>query len=238
MKKVFFALIFSGCLVNICSANDDLKRYKDECLGVMDKPEVVVKYSLGRLKYDFEKNREFINKERKKSEIYVGNKYGEDVDVDGLTSVRRGFEVKLDTKQIVVSKGYKCIVPEKIEVFLGYFNPKIYIANDLPKDSCRYNLALRHENTHMQIYVEALLYYMPELKVLTHKAVEDVGVRIVEPKANIQHDAEGLYADYIAYLNVGVSKWQKSMMKQQKKLDSIKNYIIESRICSEIDGIE
>jgi hypothetical protein len=32
--------------------------------------------------------------------------------------------------------------------------------------------------------------------------------------------------------------WQNEMLDEQKKLDSPENYIIESRICSEIDELE
>lgn len=238
MKKVFFALIFSCYFINICVASDDLKRYRDECLSIINKPEIKVEYTLGRLKYDFEKDRAYINKERKRSDIYVKSEYDDELDVDGLTSVRNGFEVELDTKQIGVSKGYKCVYPEKVKVFLGYYTPKIYIANDLPKDSCRYNLALRHEKTHMQIYIEALLDFLPELKKYTYKAVDDIGVKIVKPGENPQNLAEEFYNDYIAYLNKIVNKWQKEVLIEQQKLDKPENYMIESRICSEIDGLE
>ena len=238
MKKVFFALIFSCSFVNICCANDDLKRYKEECLGIIEKPKIKVEYSFGRLKYDFEKNREFIKKERKRSDIYVENKYDEDANIDGLTSVRSGFEVKVDTQQIGVSKGYKCVFPENIEVFLGYYTPKIYIANDLPKDSCRYKLALRHENTHMQIYIEALLHFLPILKEQTYKASQDIGIKIVAPNEDAKSAAESIYNEYVDYLNKKMLHWQNEMLDEQKKLDSPENYIIESRICSEIDELE
>ena len=54
MKKVFFALIFVGTLVNNATAADDLQRYKEECLSVIDKPQVEVTSSYGKLRRKFD----------------------------------------------------------------------------------------------------------------------------------------------------------------------------------------
>lgn len=238
MRKVFFALIFGLLFADLACANSELDHYKEECIGIIEKPKVSVKYSFGRLRYDFKKNRNFIEQEKKKNAIYENVEELENVEIDGLTSIRNTFEVNVEAKQIGVSDGYQCVYPEAIDVYLGYFAPIIYIANDLPKDSCRYNLALRHEKTHMQLYIESLIYILPQLKQKAIRSVEDIGVKIVKGDSNIENVAKVLYEEYVKYLKDFVESWQKDMFSEQLKLDSYENYMIESRICKEIDNLE
>ena len=238
MRKVFFALIFSVFFADLGCAANSLEYYKKECLEIIDKPKVSVKYSLGRLRYDFKKTRKYIEQEKKKNLIYQNIEQVEGMEIDGLTSIRNNFEVNLEAKQIGVSDGYQCVYPESIDVYLGYFAPVIYIANDLPEDSCRYKLALRHEKTHMQIYVEALLYILPKLKSETNLSIEKIGVKVVGRNDDVSVAAKKLHEEYVGYLKAFVDKWQKEMYAEQLKLDSYENYMIESRICKEIDELE
>ena len=47
-----------------------------------------------------------------------------------------------------------------------------------------------------------------------------------------------LTARYGQVIEEYVDKWRKTVEKEQLKLDSIENYIIESKICEDIDLIE
>ena len=62
-------------------------------------------------------------------------------------------------------------------------------------------------------------------------------IKIVAPNEDAQSAAESLYNEYVDYLNKKVLHWQNEMLYEQKKLDSPENYIMESRICSEIDEL-
>ena len=238
MRKVFFALIFNLLFVCAVKADNSLAYYKQECLDIIEKPKVSVKYSLGRLRYDFKKDRKFIEHEKKKNAIYNHVENDENIEIDGLTSIKNSFEVNVEAKQIGVSDGYKCVYPEAIDVYLGYLAPVIYIANDLPKDSCRYNLALRHEKTHMQIYIEALLYILPQLKNRVNMGIEKIGVKVISGDSNVEFVAKEMYNEYVNYLKTFVDKWKDEMFVEQLKLDSYENYMIESRICKEVDNLE
>lgn len=82
----------------------------------------------------------------------------------GLTKVRDGFDFNMTVGHIEISHGYSCLYPQEINAHLGYYVPTIYILKDLQKGTCLYEVALRHEKTHMQIYIEALDYFLPEFK--------------------------------------------------------------------------
>ena len=190
MKKVFFALILSFLGVNFCFASDELKEYEDKCKNLIDSPKVRVFSSYGKLQYDFAKSNKFLKKETEKKFNQYNKELYEDFYPVGLTKVKDVFEFNMNVGEIDISKDYKCIYPVSIDVYLGYEYPTIYISNDLEKDSCMYNVALRHENTHMQIYIEALDNFLGKLKFLAMGLYGNIGVEVIDKKYASKEAAE------------------------------------------------
>ena len=238
MKKVFFALIFNGLLCNLCMAEENLKQYEDECLSIIDKPVIKFTSSYGKLKYDFDKDSKYLRIETEKRFLEQGLEMPKELEPMGLTTIKDSFELNMNVGQVGVSHGYKCLYPESIDVFMGYYLPKIYIAKDAPKDSCLYNLALRHEQTHMRIYIDALDFFLPKLKERVEGVLKNKGVRIVAPNDNVQEMALLFNEDYTLYIQDYVNHWRKQVEKEQLKMDSLKQYIIESKLCREIDDVD
>ena len=238
MKKVFFALIFCFSVVNFAKAQDELQRYKDECLSLIEEPKVKVSSSYGKLRYNFEKDSDFLRKETEKKFVKNGLEYPREFRPMGLTQIQDGFELKMNVGTIGVSHGYKCLYPEDMEVFWGYYLPVIYIAKDLAKDTCLYNLTLRHEKMHMKVYIDALDFYLPKLKKVADKLFDEIGVMIVDKSRNLEFVAKQYNNEYVMKVEKIVNEWRKEIELEQMEFDSIKNYILESRICAEIDDFE
>lgn len=236
MIKVFFALIFVLSLVNFAYANDDLKRYEEECLSIIDKPKVKVSSSYGKLRYNFDKDSEFLKKETERKFVEQGVEYPKGFEPMGLTQVRDGFSVKMNVATIGVSHNKVCLYPENIDVFWGYYLPVIYVANELAEGTCLYDLTLRHEKVHFRIYIDALDYYLPKLKKITESLFDKKGVMIIDKDKNLEFAAQEYNEKYVRYVENLVNKWRGEIEKEQMELDSIKNYILETRICAEVDG--
>lgn len=240
MKKVFFALILSVWTVNFAMADSEssLKRYEEECLSFIDKPKVEVTSSYGKLRYSYDKDEAYLKAETAKK----FREQGEDMPADfvpiGLTKVRDRFDFSLEVGQIEVSKGYVCLYPSKIKAHLGYYVPTIYILNSLKKDSCLYDLSLRHEKTHMQIYIEALDYFLPAFKKTAEGLFERAGVKIAQRGDDLEKAARELNDAYLKIISSKVDVWHKEVEAEQLKLDTPENYIIENKICAEIDEKE
>lgn len=235
MKKVFFALIFNVLLCNLCLAEVNLKQYEEECLSIIDKPKIKLSSSYGKLKYDFEKDSNTLRKETELQYKEQGLEMPKELETMGLTKIKDAFELNMEIGQVGVSHGYRCLYPESIDVFMGYYLPKIYIAKDAPKDSCIYNLALRHEQTHMRIYIDALDFFLPKLKNRMEKSFEEKGVRIVAPNEDAQTVASIYNEEYTKYLREYVDHWRNQVLNEQLKMDSIKQYIIESKLCRDFE---
>jgi hypothetical protein len=233
MKKVFFALIF-GLLANDCAfAQDNLKQYEEECLAIIEKPKIRLMSSYGKLRYNYEKDSAFLRKETEKMYKEQGLELPEEFEPMGLTRIRDGFEVKMEVGTVGVSHGYQCIYPESIDVFVGYYFPVVYIAKELAKESCMYDLTLRHEQVHLRIFVEALDYFLPKFKKIVNGARDKLGVKIVERNMDAKLAAEEYNDMYIKYFENIVNKWRKAVSAEQMKLDSVENYILEAKICEE-----
>lgn len=237
MKKVFFTLIFALIFMNNAFANnkDIDARYIEDCLAIIEKPYLEVSSSYGSLKYNFDKDEDFLRKETVKKYKEQGKVLPADYKVVGLTKVRQGFEFNMDIGIIGVSGGKYCVHPKKIYTYIGYYVPTIYILKDLPKDSCVYDVALRHEKTHMEIYLHALDYFIPSFKKSVEGLLDKVGVRIANNIKDAEKKANILNEEYIKELKSDVDAWVKHVEEEQMMLDSGENYDLERRICEEVD---
>ena len=236
MKKVFFSLIFGCVIVNSVQADSQLSKYEEECLSFIRAPKVEITSTYGKLKYNFEKDSAFLRQETMKRFQDLGENLYEDFEPVGLTKVRDAFDLGLTVGQIDISNGYTCLYPEAITVHLGYYVPTIYILNSLKKGTCLYDVALRHEKTHMQIYIEALDYFLPQLRDTVEGLFGQIGVKIVKSGEGGREAARVLNDLYLKPVQEKVNQWRKDVETEQLKLDSPEHYIIENKLCEEIDA--
>jgi len=238
MRKVFFALIFIGLSAVSARAQSELQRYEEECLSLVEKPKVTVTSSYGKLLYDFEKDAAFLKRETLKKYEDSATLFDDDFMPVGLTKVREVFDCNISVGQMEISQGYRCFFPTEIKIHLGYLVPTIYVMQGLEKDSCLYNLSLKHERTHFQIYVEALDYFLPLLKKNADQLFDKAGVKVIGRNESAEEAAHKLNDAYLAEITPKVDKWRKEVEAEQLKLDSPENYLIETKICEEIDAAQ
>ena len=110
--------------------------------------------------------------------------------------------------------------------------PIIYIARHIKQGSCMHKVTLRHEQTHEQINVEALEYYLPFIKdrfisavkkyALTARAKDDVEMSVVQ---------ESLKKKYLDAINPLLDELNNEINKEQGKLDRAENYDYEQSLC-------
>lgn len=238
MKKVFFALILVFISGISFKAKADIKNLQEECLGIVNPPKVRVTSSYGKLRYNFEKDQKFFLAETQKRFQQQGQIAPGEVIPIGLTKVRDGFDFSMTIGKVGISHGNVCLYPEKIDIHLGYYVPTIYILDSLEKDTCLYKMSLQHEKTHMQIYIEALDYFLPELKAVSNKLFDRIGVKILSPKDDVESAAEDLNTLYLSSIQDKVNAWRKEVEIEQLKLDTAEHYLIETRLCEELDAKE
>ena len=164
MKKVFFTLIILGI-----STFSQIAYSYDDCENIKPHPKLNFYTSYGKLEYDFQQDQMGITQ--------VGMQYGvieKGVFANGLATGTVKWELNISTS---AQKGYNkqiCATPIEIDFYIGFFQPKIYISNDLKKGSCMYDLVLRHEQTHQQINIKTLEYFIPLFKQALQKISTEI----------------------------------------------------------------
>lgn len=231
MKKIFFALILNLFFIYSVNAAEGMERYIEECASFVERPKVELTSSYGKLRYRFDKGADYLRQETDKK--FAEQDLTADVSFEpaGLTKVRDTFDLDFTASSFGLSHGYSCVYPETISARLEYSHPTIYILNTLEKDSCFYNVALRHENTHMQIYIEALDYFLPILKKYIEDLFDTIGFVVIARDESEEEAAQRLNKAYVDAIQNKIEEWHKEVEIEQLKLDSPENYALENMLC-------
>ncbi|WP_020038262.1 hypothetical protein [Salipiger mucosus] len=74
-----------------------------------------------------------------------------DTMVNGLTVANLTSEIRGNFRMARMGDGTTCVWPSDLEVSLGYDSITVYIAREFRPNTCRYDVTMEHENTHVDI---------------------------------------------------------------------------------------
>jgi len=236
MKKIFFALILS-CFFNLSTmADESMVKYKEDCLKYVSSPKVTLESSYGKLRYVHTKSMEYLGRATAEKLESLHKNTQKEFKIMGLTKVRDVFDYETTFGLQPLNRKYLCVYPETIKVRLAYNMPTIYIANNLEKGTCLYNLTERHENTHMHIYIDALDYFLPNFKKYLDQQFKEIGVEIVSNQEDAKEIIKNLNEEYLKGARAKVEEWRQEVEAEELKLDAPEHYLMESLICEHVDG--
>ena len=245
MKKIFFILITLNFIftksVLAKIDNSELERsmafaatqvnagrmdYRQACESLPIKPEIKFYTSYGKLQYNTNYSRENLTVLSKNMNL------SEEGDLaSGLALVDINYEFELGTKgRTMANKGF-CIMPDTVSIYIGFKNPVIYLANDLKPDSCLYHLVVRHEQTHQQINVNALEYFIPLIYDRIKLMAKQMKPLYVNSEDKFKTGTDEMTAFYAQQINALVEEFKDEILEEQRKLDNRSNYTYESTIC-------
>ncbi len=228
MKKVFYILIFMSFLLFSPLALAQTATQK-ACQKVMRAPEVSFSVSYGKLKYDFSKN------DRTLTRMHI-KQYGGQVPsgnyVNGLATFTLSTSLNMKLSKTTLRNGTVCIYPSKLDLKVKNENPTIYISSDLKENTCRYKVALRHEQTHQQINVEIFEYYIPIIKRRFEEAISKYALISSKHDVNLTLAQEKFRDKYVSTVNQVIKEITAEINTEQAKLDSVENYGYETSLCN------
>lgn len=242
MKKIFFILTF---LSFFNTALADLKNnqakpvnipdtaninYKKICEEQNIQPKLIFYTSYGKLTYNRDYDRKNLTLLAKNNGVF------EEGDLaSGLALVDISSEYLLSTASRQMANGGYCIMPKEFSIYIGFVNPIIYISKDLPTDSCLYNLVLRHEQTHQQINVNALEFFIP----IIYKKIKTILTKIhplyVSDESLISAGTDDMTNFYAEKINILVEQFKNEIVAEQQKLDNREQYRYESEVCQRFE---
>ena len=228
MKKFLFALIFccSAMVFRAEAASYD-NVYK-MCMEEKRPVKLNMKTSFGKLKYD-----------RHKDSKYLGGLIphkDSNSRIFGLAVASLVSAASLDVKAWETPEGYTCVVPVAVNLFVGYYNPTIYISREAQRSRCDELLTMRHEQTHMQINILVLEYFLPQMKELALRYMQLLEPFLIDTRnQDVNQEANKEIEPLRRTIASAISKINQYRYEEQGKLDNENNYAFESAICNPID---
>lgn len=229
MKKIFFILtILNFIYIDTVFAqsapnNAELKRI---CEHLAIEPTLVFYSSYGKLEYNKQYTRQNLTQLGKNMGMF------EEGDLaSGLALVDVASEYELNTTIRKMVNNAVCIIPQELNVYIGFQNPVIYLAKELKENSCLYNLVLRHEQVHQQINVNALEYFIPLIYDRVKIIVKNMKPVYIKSEKETKAKANEITAYYAQQINQLVEEFKQEILIEQRKLDNKQNYQLESDIC-------
>lgn len=224
MKKVFITL--TSIIILHANINPVFGQEVADCYSLEYSPEISFETSYGKLSYDYSKSKSEITK--------MADSHGvveEGLFANGLSNVTVNWELSVDTISKILSDDQICIIPVKVNMFLGYSDPVIYVAKELEPDTCEYNVVLRHEEAHQQINKASLEYFVPKINLALHEVAKGVLPIEVTNLGGISNASTQISEEYIAYVKPLVESFKSSLLVEQDKLDSKENNKYENNLC-------
>ena len=136
-----------------------------------------------------------------------------------------------------LDQNHACLLPSEIEIKFGYNDPLIYVSKEIDRNSCKFSQVIRHEQVHQRINILTLEYFLPLIDETIRNAISEVRAIKVSGTgdAEIRAGIDRLYEYYTARLKPIIDEFHKARENEQRKLDNIVNYTLESELCREFD---
>lgn len=223
MKKLVIILTI---LISLGVAGADVSA-RTTCNGLKVKPEIKITTSYGQLSYDFSRTTEQISR----IAANTGHRESSFFATGLATIVIKGeYEVGTKAHPLDNQAGY-CVAPKVINIFVGFTTPRIYISNELEKDSCNYNLVLLHERTHQRINKSTLDYFLPFFKKAAAEIADNIKPRKIKDGSQMTSATNDITREFSEKFEKVVDVFKKELAIEQGKLDNNINYSMEDKIC-------
>lgn len=82
----------------------------------------------------------------------------------GLTRYEPVLSFRVPIKTRTLPDGLSCSWVEEVEVTIGYKNVVVYIASEIPQNSCGFEKVLEHEQKHINVNRQILNEYVPKIQ--------------------------------------------------------------------------
>lgn len=221
LRLLFLSFLLLPLSARAASYEYDLKK----CREMMQEtpPDVQIVYNFGELKYDFSKTDKEIRKVAESQKIKVPL-FGK---MRGLTSLSPSIEIATEMGARMLPDGRYCVYPSIINIKTWY-TPVVYIDKDIPKDSCKYKLTLRHEQTHLDIAHYVFLVFVQALKVQIPQIIQRVGPFVDSETEGV---AEKKNQEYAGQIKGVFDVFVNALAQKNGEIDTKENYIREDNFC-------
>lgn len=127
-------------------------------------------------------------------------------------------------------KDVYCLAARKVTYTILY-RPTVYIASDILKIPCRYDVTVAHEKHHQQIFLDTAEDYLPRIKQDIEDFFAESGAVGPVSKKGLERRKKEIMEELKAYLEPTIQAFKEADRKGQHELDTPENYAREDRLC-------
>ena len=227
LKKLVAAVIISGFSAfeaYAASGGYAMRKCSEEYKA--NPPEIEILYNYGDLKFDNSQSTEELKKLLLQNYPKVSSKR-----LNGLTQFMPYVFIESSANRMIIGDS-ACYYPKHVRVVVGY-KPTVYIRNDIQPGSCRFNVTLRHEQTHLDIAHLSLKRFAQKVKRVFPQMVKDIGFKFVPYKSDVNGNETSAKINeaYKTQLNTLFNGFVEEMTEQQMRIDTAENYKEETALC-------
>lgn len=228
MKKTFCILFSSLMLIFAAPSRADFEAGQFfDCRSMKVPLHIIIKTSYGQLIHDVSTTQQAL------ASIQKNNPHPEKLFINSsYNSIHTSGYVTLSSALTeYISDGKTCLIPETIEVFVGYQDPMIYIAKEFRSQPCEFSVMLRHQQVHQQINIYTLQYLLPLLKDAIIQATQGIDPIVSTGKGSVNSDIKKIQEIYIAAIRPILIAFDELRAEEHRKFDEVTNYKIDEKLC-------
>lgn len=125
-----------------------------------------------------------------------------------------------------------CVHIKNVDITVAY-TPTVYIANNYPPGTCRYELTKEHEMKHVNVDIDTLKYFFPDIKAVSEAAVAQWQKPHSVSKKQIEPFQNNILEQFSDTLKKTSDALQQVRVLRQKEIDSRAEYQYLSAACAD-----
>lgn len=149
----------------------------------------------------------------------------------GLTVVEMSMNAKV-SPSVQQRSGEICVGISKLEVELYFPTFKVYIDKKYPHSSCEYKIIKEHENYHVAVAQQALIFYKKDVEKAAYKALKGLSPRIVHSQSEIQAAVDSLSSPVFSAVNAVIQHINRKLIEKNAAIDTPEMYRATTAKCS------
>jgi hypothetical protein len=146
----------------------------------------------------------------------------------GITRYEPILQFRIPMEVVTPPDGLACAHVQHVDVTVGYRQVTVYIANEIPADSCGFNETLAHEQKHVAVNRQLLQEFAPQIEERLKSYLKQYGVFRVQ---NAEYAEKLLREKLQVVMDEMIQQMQAENVRRQQLVDSRSEYDRLAHVC-------
>lgn len=146
----------------------------------------------------------------------------------GLTTYKPVIEISFPVTLVQTDGGLACAVVNKLDVRLGYRDVTVYVAREIPRNTCGFDEVFRHEMRHVEVNRSMLQSYLP---IVSGRLREHLKLNGVIRQENPDYAVSELRGRLKQIVEETMREMDRENVERQLAIDSREEYARISNAC-------